>query len=858
MPLSWRVRINLGLALVLALLATVGVYSLISIRALVDTDRWVAQTQETRSMVRSMLALLTDAESGQRAYMLTGDTAYIEPYIRAVNSVEQHFIRLETLTQTNPTQHDRLEKVVPLMTTRLTLMEEAIRVRRHYSDAPVAQLLHEDRLVTDSLRSALDDMDHEEQAQLTPRSERSAAQARRAQVLVVGGTALAMIIATILAGMLRSHLERRLLSEARYRGLVEALAEGVFVRDTSGRIVECNASALRILGVSRDELLAMGPGELVCFREDGTPMPLEERPGAVANKSGGTRTQVVGIRRPDGEMRWLLTSASPMFLAGSKQPAGITTSFSDITRRREAEAAVHDQREQLQDFLENAGDLILIANADGRVLFANNAWREALDFGTNDEIIGRPVTDFLAPDCRVRYSGQLDRLLSGESLRDVETTFVGKSGRRITVLGNTTCRFEHGLPVATRSIFRDMTEVNAAQEQLMLAMEQASNANRAKSDFLANMSHELRTPLNSVIGFASVLLRNKQDRFATQDLQYLQRIHDNGRHLLGLINSVLDLSKVEAGRMELEIGTTDLGALIRETLGQMESQVHGRPVALRAIVPEKLVPLRADTGKLKQVLINLVANALKFTEQGSVTVRVSADHNGLPRTIEVVDTGIGIPLERQEAVFEAFQQADNSTARRFGGSGLGLTITRSLCQLMGYRIALSSTPGVGTTFSISFDSAQPIVVNPVEEIPSDQPRVLIIDDDSDARMLLAQYVRDLGCVPVVAGSGPTGLEAARRDPPSLILLDILMPGMNGFEVLQAVRNDPDLASVPVVIVSVIATENRRRAVGAAALVNKPVERDEIETVLRRFVAEAPADKSGQLGELIRRTVSAHV
>ncbi len=856
MQLSWRARINIGLALVLILLGTVGAYSLLSIRDLVGTDTWIARTQETRSMVRSVLGLLTDAESGQRAYMLTGDTTYIEPYIHAVNNVERNFIRLEQLTKGNQVQHDRLLEIVPLMAERLNLMREAIHDRDHYNDAPVAKLLREDRVITDSLRTALDQMDHEEAAQLVPRRSHSETNARRASILVIAGTLLAMLIATGMALLLRNHLEKRLESEALYRGLVNALVEGVFVRNADGRIVECNASATRILGISREELLRSGPGELTCFREDGTPMPLEERPGFNAQREDENRSQVMGIRRPDGEMRWLLASASPMYVEGSDKLAGITTSFSDVTRRMEAEAEVREQRGQMHDFLENAGDLILIANADGRVLFANNAWRSALEFTADDHVIGRPMTDFLDESCRARWAQQHEKLMRGESLRDTEVTFVGRNGRRVSVLGNTTCRFEHGIPVATRSIFRDMTEVNAAQEQLMMAMEQASTANRAKSEFLANMSHELRTPLNSVIGFASVLLRNKQGHFQPQDLQYMQRIHDNGRHLLSLINSVLDLSKVEAGRMELELGSTSLESLIRETLAQMETQVHGKAVTLRAIVPENLKPMRADTGKLKQVLINLVANALKFTHQGSVTVRVGADATGLPRSIEIIDTGIGIPAERQKAVFEAFQQADNSTARQFGGTGLGLTITRSLCHLMGYGIALSSEPGRGTTFTISLDSAHPLQVAD-EATPSEKQRVLIIDDDPDARLLLAQFVRDAGCAPVVAESGPSGLESARRDPPSLILLDILMPGMSGFDVLQQIRNDPDLAGIPVVITSVIATENRRRAVGAAALINKPVAREEIEDVLSRFVAEPPQDKQQQLEDLIRRTVAVH-
>ncbi|MEA3245087.1 MAG: MHYT domain-containing protein, partial [Gemmatimonadota bacterium] len=246
-----------------------------------------------------------------------------------------------------------------------------------------------------------------------------------------------------------------------------------------------------------------------------------------------------------------------------------------------------------------------------------------------------------------------------------------------------------------------LIQARTADADLRAARDAAERMNRAKSEFLSNMSHELRTPLNSVIGFANVLLKNRNRTLGAQDVAYLERIGANGRHLLGLINGILDLSKIEAGRVDLAIAPVDVSTLVRDTVLELEGQTHGRDVRLVADVPDVLAPVDTDATRLKQILINLVGNALKFTSHGTVTVRVVRDEtSGRLARIDVIDTGIGIPAHRLDAVFEAFQQADSGPSRQYGGTGLGLTITRSLAQVMGFDITVESTVGAGSTFSV--------------------------------------------------------------------------------------------------------------------------------------------------------------
>jgi PAS domain S-box-containing protein len=308
--------------------------------------------------------------------------------------------------------------------------------------------------------------------------------------------------------------------------------------------------------------------------------------------------------------------------------------------------------------------------------------------------------DIIHPDNISHCKHIFERVMQGENFVEMEAKFITKSGKPIIVSGNANCRFENGIPIATRSIFRNITESKQAAEDLRKAKEEAEAANRAKSQFLANMSHELRTPLNSVIGFTNILRKNKDGLFSGQDLVYLERIFINGKHLLELINDVLDLSKIEAGRTELEVEQFDFVDLLNDVLYQFESLVREKKISLEPQMTSSTIPLESDPGKLKQVLINLIGNAVKFTNEGTVTVRVVTDEKNQLHRIDVVDTGIGIPQDRLDAIFHAFQQADTSTSRKYGGTGLGLAISKSMCELMDYRLTVDSTVEKGSTFSI--------------------------------------------------------------------------------------------------------------------------------------------------------------
>jgi signal transduction histidine kinase/DNA-binding response OmpR family regulator len=408
--------------------------------------------------------------------------------------------------------------------------------------------------------------------------------------------------------------------------------------------------------------------------------------------------------------------------------------------------------------------------------------------------------------------------------------------------------------LAEQALRESEHQLELALEEAQQARSSAEEASRSKSAFLANMSHELRTPMNAIIGYCEMLLEDAQDAGNDEYIPDLEKIQGAGKHLLALINDILDLSKIEAGKMDLYLEDIDVPAAIKDVENTIKPLVHQKGNTLIIECPDALPKLRADLTKLRQGLFNLLSNANKFTDKGEIAFSVTTEQadDGQWISFRVADTGIGMTQEQVGKVFEAFTQADSSTTRKYGGTGLGLTITKTFCQMMGGDITAQSEPGMGSTFTIRLpmhvqEKKAAVAAAQAEAALRDLPQqaaqeggqslVLTIDDDPAALDIIQGTLTKAGFSVVTARGGENGIELAKELRPVAITLDIMMPHVDGWAVLEKLKSDPDTADIPVLLVTIVDEKNLGYTLGASEYLTKPFDRQRLVSLLRKYQLE---------------------
>ncbi len=436
------------------------------------------------------------------------------------------------------------------------------------------------------------------------------------------------------------------------------------------------------------------------------------------------------------------------------------------------------------------------------------------------------------------YGDEIGRLIDGFN------TMLAEIQQRDTILQSTNGE----LKTRTQELEEEIFHRKQTQEELLNAKHAAEEANRAKSTFLANMSHELRTPLNAIIGYSEMLEEETRDSGKVENVQDLKKIQTAGKHLLALINDVLDLSKIEAGKMGLHLESFDVAQVIDEMVTTLQPAATKNANSIRVHVDENVSVMRADITKVRQILFNLLSNACKFTDHGTISLNVGQMKVEGKNWIQfqVRDTGIGISAKQKENLFQEFAQADASIARKYGGTGLGLAITHRFVQLMKGKISVESEAGQGATFTVQLPAN--VVVETTEsalsegtsnssvtlpETKTDLDTILVIDDDPSVRDLMSRFLTKLDFHVVAAANGEEGFRLAKQIRPLLITLDVVMPECDGWTVLNRLKNDSDLAEIPVIMVTVVDNEARGLDLGASNYLIKPVQRDRLAVLVEK-------------------------
>jgi len=650
----------------------------------------------------------------------------------------------------------------------------------------------------------------------------------------------------------RRHAESELKAIGAYaQDIVDTVREPLLMLDTTLRVQSANRAFYLTFHVSPDEtenhlIYELGNGQwdipdLRTLLEDVVPK------SSVFNDFELEHTFPVIGRRV-------------MLLNARKLQAGhhgelIVLAMEDVTERKRAAEQQRTASAYARSLIEASPDPLVTISPEGKITDANRA-TELVTGITRQLLIGTDFSDYFTEPEQARTGYQ--QVFSEGFVRDYPLAIRHVSGRVTDVLYNASLyRDEQGTVLGVFAAARDVTERKRVEEEVAKAREAAEAASKTKSLFLANMSHELRTPLNAILGYSEMLQEEAADRQLDEFTSDLGRINASGKHLLALINDILDLSKIEAGKMELFLENFEIAKMIDEVASTVQPLVEKNANALHVELASELGSMHADQIKVRQALFNLVSNAAKFTREGHVTLNVSRASMDASDWIlfRVTDTGIGLSSDQILKLFQAFSQADASTTRKFGGTGLGLALTRRFCQMMGGDVVVQSTPGVGSTFTIKLPAivSEPssassadigretpsVLVVTNEPLPVAATCVLVIDDGLAERDLMKRFLTKEGFYVRTASGGEEGLRLAREIRPAAITLDVMMPDMDGWTVLSVLKADPELCEIPVIMLTMVDDRKRGFTLGASDYATKPVDRDGLSQILKKYAFPSP-------------------
>ena len=618
-------------------------------------------------------------------------------------------------------------------------------------------------------------------------------------------------------------------AEVHYRDLYENAPDMMAVVDlVSSNILECNQTLADVIGRSKEEIVGNSFLELYASES----IDAAQQTSQAFVETGEVIRQERTLLRADGSTIDVLLQATPMRDEAGNIIASRST-WRDVTKQKETERALASQEALYRTLIEAAPQVIWVADADGQVALLNKAWHE-FSGRTDEESLGTRWAEALHPEDLPDVLAKWERAYTHGETYSGECRFQAKDGSYETfIFIGTPVRDNSGKIINWVGINTNIADRVQAEIALQEAKDSAEYANRAKSEFLATMSHELRTPLNAVIGFSEILRDEILGEINDEQKELVLDIHTSGNHLLAMINDILDLSKIEAGKMDLQLEQFSVQEAVTEVNTIINALANQKQIQLSLELDQDVL-IEADKIKFKQILYNLLSNAVKFTDEGGkVTTKFEVSSSALLGS--VTDTGVGISPQDRAKLFQPFTQLDASSTRAHSGTGLGLALTNRLIQLHGGKIRVDSEIDEGSTFSFTFplhqqeqqiEVAAPDVSDSKTTVTSGgPPTILVAEDNEQAAQLLGIYLTEAGYQVEYAADGEEAIEKADEIQPFAITLDILLPKKDGWQVLREMKTKPNLQSIPVIIISV--TEERQLAFGLGAVDHlvKPIDKE---------------------------------
>lgn len=861
LKLSFRQQVFAGFAASVLLVLLVGILSYNSINQLENDSDLVDHTQKVIGTTADLLQELIDAETGVRGFSATGEDVFLQPYQPALPLIKVDMDELRDLSANNPPQEKKVDQLASLVAAQLSVLKNDIDTRRAKGLDYIVQnhMLLNGKKIMDQVRVVVAQINSAERKSLALRKASTESATSYALDIIIVGSVIFLIIIIILFFYIQETFEKQKRIEiavsAANNELEKVLTEN---REQNWLLTGISLLNERMQGQQSEADLAENILSEVCsyskaltgtfylFNEESDELRLCSS-FAVNNPQALRKTvklaeSWLGQVAKDQKMTIVKGSLNESIELGSSLirqnlvDCCIVPFFFEKTLKGVVEIAYSEEPgSSIAEYLTTVADDIGVAvnTAQARTLMHEllaQVQQQAEELQSQQEEM-RITNEELLSKTEMLQSSEEELIVQQEELRSTNAELEEKA-----------------------SLLEEKNqEIEEARNAIALKMRELETTGKYKSEFLANMSHELRTPLNSILVLARILHENRPGNLSQDQLKYADVIFNAGNDLLALINDILDLAKIESGKTELKNEHVDIAGVLKSMEMLFNEVARNKAIKFRTSIAKNApTAVVTDRGKVEQVLKNLLSNAFKFTnEKGSVTLMVKPGEENGTLSFVIKDTGIGIPKDKQSLIFEAFQQADGSTSRRYGGTGLGLSISRELVNLLGGKITVDSEPGEGSEFTLTIGLTPKSPVQPEESLPAlenlaadatalkpsaeikprsaGEPLVVIVEDDKNFAIILKDYARDYGYQSIIVNDGNAAIDIIKEKQPDAVILDIMLPGKDGWQILKELKKDDETSNIPVHLMSANdVSANKATSAGAISFLKKPADKGLLE------------------------------